>query len=453
MKSDSMWTFLRRSSRFRCGVLARKAAFLLGFFLAGEARVLAASPDGDREVWVTLDRPAFELVSRWWIPRSPLQELAREGELVLLRLPESALEELSERMHVELEHCGGFVVHPDEAAARKELQRFPQAESFVTTALPFQVDQPGWVSRLQAAVDPAAILNTMSVLSTQFINRYHAHPSGLQSAQWIFNTWSALAAARPDVTVEFYSHPPSVTPQPSVVLTWTGRTQPNEVVVLGGHQDSIRSGCNIGSNPNCDAPGADDDASGIASVTEALRVLLSSGFRPKRTVQAIAYAAEEVGLRGSNQIATNYANAGVNVVGVLQLDMTGYPGSPEDILLVTDYTDAELTNFLSDLLATYEPSLVVGTTQCGYACSDHARWHMNGYRAAFPFEAQFGQHNPAIHTSNDTVATLGYSAAHAAKFSRLAVAFVVEASADGLEELLVDDFESGTTAFWSATVP
>ncbi len=443
---------MRRGTR-AAGARRLGARLLRPLFWVAIAHVAFDSPGFGEKLWVTLDRPAFEVVSRWWIPRPSLVEVASAGDILLIQLPEEAFEELGERMHSELGRCGGLVVHPNLAAAQAELARLREPSRAPEGVLPFGIDQPGWVTRVQAAVSPDQILGTIHTLSTQFVNRYHAHPSGAQSAQWIFNTWSALAAGRPGVTVELYSHPPSVTPQPSVILTWTGRTLPGEIVVIGGHQDSTRSGCNIGSNPSCVAPGADDDASGIASVTEALRVLLASGFRPKRTVQAMAYAAEEVGLRGSNHIATSYANASVNVVGVLQLDMTGYPGSMEDILLITDHTDSALTSFVGDLAATYQPSLVVGTTQCGYACSDHARWHANGYRAAFPFEARMGQHNQALHTLNDTLATLGNSAAHATKFTRLAVAFLIESSADGAEELLVDDFESGTTAFWSATVP
>ncbi|PST20787.1 hypothetical protein C7U60_15360 [Mesorhizobium plurifarium] len=36
------------------------------------------------------------------------------------------------------------------------------------------------------------------------------------------------------------------------------------------------------------APGADDDASGVAAVSEMLRVILVSSFRPKRTLQFVA---------------------------------------------------------------------------------------------------------------------------------------------------------------------
>ena len=77
------------------------------------------------------------------------------------------------------------------------------------------------------------------------------------------------------------------------------------------------------------APGADDDASGIATLTEVLRIAMAEGYRPRRTVMFMGYSAEEVGLRGSRAIAQRFAAEGRNVVGVLQMDMTNYraPGS------------------------------------------------------------------------------------------------------------------------------
>ena len=54
----------------------------------------------------------------------------------------------------------------------------------------------------------------------------------------------------------------------------------------------------------------------------------------------MAYAAEEVGLRGSQDIANTYRSQGKNVVSVLQLDMTNHKGSAQDIVFITDYTDS-----------------------------------------------------------------------------------------------------------------
>ena len=64
-----------------------------------------------------------------------------------------------------------------------------------------------------------------------------------------------------------------------------------------------------------------------------------------------------------------------------------------------------------------------------------------------------GESDPWIHTSNDTLVNLDHSAAHAAKFARLAAAFLVEAAVDGPVLPFADGFESGDTSAWNPTLP
>lgn len=70
------------------------------------------------------------------------------------------------------------------------------------------------------------------------------------------------------------------------------------------------------------APGADDDGSGSTNLLEALRVLLCGGFIPENPVEFHWYAGEEMGLRGSLDIARHYKQVGNVVAGMMQMDMT-----------------------------------------------------------------------------------------------------------------------------------
>jgi hypothetical protein len=198
-----------------------------------------------------------------------------------------------------------------------------------------------------------------------------------------------------------------------------------------GHQDSINTS---GGGATGYAPGADDDASGIASMTEVIRVIKETGFKPKRTLQFMAYAAEEVGLVGSKNIAENYRAQNRNVVGVMQLDMTNFTNFADpwaDIVLMTDHTNAAQNQFLRDL-NTHYLQLVMKDDLCGYGCSDHKSWTDNQYPASMPFEAKFSntgtprQYNTALHTTNDTIDRSNGNANHALKFTKLALTFVGE---------------------------
>lgn len=384
----------------------------------------AASAQTTDAVWVTLGEDAFEtLSSRPGVLSDLLPPVAveRRAGVVMTRLRTHDLPAVSALMHEAHNRCAGFIAHASRDDASATLERLGQQNAKML-ATSFDIGQQALVGQVMGDLQAAEILGTISHLSTAYNNRYYLNTSGEQAALWIRDLWQQHAAGRPDVTVETYAHS---FVQPSVILTIPGATLPDEVIVLGAHLDSIRSGA-TNTDPATLAPGADDDGSGIATLSEVIRALLANGFTPDRTVRFMGYAAEEVGLVGSGEIASDYQTAGTQVVAVLQLDMTAFNGSVEDIALVDDYTNADLNTFVGSLIDAYLPELQWTTTTCGYGCSDHASWTNRGFPAAFPFESRFGDHNSQIHTGNDTLATIGNSADHALKFGKLAAAFAVE---------------------------
>jgi leucyl aminopeptidase len=137
----------------------------------------------------------------------------------------------------------------------------------------------------------------------------------------------------------------------------------------------------------------------------------------------MGYAAEEVGLLGSREIAEKFRREETTVVGTLQLDMTMFPGGSPKISFITDFVDADLTRFTQRLVDSHVRAPWV-EGKCGYACSDHASWNRVGYASAFPFEAPPGKRNQKIHTPRDTHDRL--SASHGVTFLKLALAFAIE---------------------------
>jgi leucyl aminopeptidase len=378
------------------------------------------------EVWVTLGQKEAMHLQEATARRGAAPDLIQveaEGEIVVARVREDRMAELVQLIHDELHRCGGFVAHTSRQAAYQAVAR--ELTLVPTVALvDYTLDNGPVVQTLIAGVQETNVRATITSLAA-FFTRYHTTQTGLDSANSIRDLWAGYAQGRPDVTVQLFAHPSATTPQPSVILTIPGTTLPNEIVVLGAHQDSINGGASGRS------PGADDDASGVASLSEVIRVALANGYRPQRTVKFMAYAAEEVGLRGSADIAAQHRNQNANVVGVLQLDMTNYKGSPTiDFALVTDRTNAEQNAFLGQLIDTYL-ALPRTNTQCGYACSDHASWNTQGYVASFPHEAPLANSNPFIHTANDTLAQSGNNATHALKYSKLAAAYMAELAKGG----------------------
>lgn len=207
------------------------------------------------------------------------------------------------------------------------------------------------------------------------------------------------------------------TKQRSLRVRLEGTQRPSEILVLGGHLDSV----NMWGGK---APGADDNASGSASLLEALRVIATRG-PVERTVEFYWYAAEESGLVGSAEIASQYKASAQNVIAVLQLDMTMFPGSGELVIAsMEDFTSAWLRDYLVALNSQYLNVRIV-TDRCGYGCSDHASWHRQGYPTLMPFEADMRSMNSKIHGSGDVI-DASSNFRHSLIFTKIAIAMILD---------------------------
>ena len=372
----------------------------------------AGSRDDSHTVYVTVGTDALASVTALAAKHGePMRLLEANHEAALVALEDDELDQLSHLMHEQFDRCGGFMAHDSLADARAALQQPPPA---VTPD--YTLDRAAIVAGVLPALDKERIRATIGELSAMQ-NRYYRSDTGAAASTWLRDRWRSFST-RPDVTIELFDQG---YPQKSVIMTIPGTTLANEVVVIGGHLDSITM---LGGKTGR-APGADDDASGIATLSEVARALLAADYRPARTIKFIAYAAEEIGLRGSQAIVKEFKKRGINVVGALQLDMTNYKGSEKDIWLMKDFTNAAQNTFVTQLIDTYVGA-TWGLDACGYACSDHASWYRAGVPASMPFESRMRDRNMQIHTANDTLETSNNNAEHALKFARLGAAYAIE---------------------------
>ena len=105
-----------------------------------------------------------------------------------------------------------------------------------------------------------------------------------------------------------------------VVAIQRGSSDPDRVVVISGHLDSR---CSDVMDAECDAPGANDDASGVSALLEAARVL--SRYRFAATIVYSANSGEEQGLYGGKVIAQYAVDHGWKVEANLNNDIVGSP--------------------------------------------------------------------------------------------------------------------------------
>lgn len=402
----------------------------------------ASAANAAPTTWITLGDAAYaklQAAAPQAVAKASKQGQGKE-KVHLVQVDEETMLKLSAAIHKELKRCGGFIAHASEEEGRQALVKANavQPQALATTRPSYTIDNQSTVNAILPTLQASNIAQTITDMSN-FANRYYRTTNGANAANWLAQKWTAMAAGRSDISVTQFTH--SGYNQKSVIMTINGTDNGSEVIVMGGHLDSINMS---GNGETSRSPGADDDASGVASLTEAARAMIASGYKPRRTIKIMGYAAEEAGLLGSKDIASSFKANNINVVGVLQLDMTNYRGSSKDVWIYTDYTDSPQNTFLSSLLSAYMPTATIGYSSCGYGCSDHASWHNQGFPASFPFEAQMGQDNPYIHTSNDTLANSDTQANHALKFAQLAAAYAVELGSDGPVIVKPDTVETFT---------
>ncbi len=135
--------------------------------------------------------------------------------------------------------------------------------------------------------------------------------------------FAAASNGRMTVTVPSYIQEPGVRiPTPTrisnVVARLEGSSDPDRVYLISGHYDSRVTDV---MDFTSDAPGADDDASGVAVSMELARVMATR--RPKSTLIFAAVAGEEQNLYGSTFLAQQLKDEGVDLQGMFTNDIVG----------------------------------------------------------------------------------------------------------------------------------
>ena len=186
-------------------------------------------------------------------------------------------------------------------------------------------------NRIQATIEKLVSFGTRHTLSSQ------TDPNrGIGAATtWVTQQMQAIAATSSgNMTVQQQSFVQGVTstiPTPvtitNIIATLQGTASPQRYYVITGHLDSR---CTSILDNTSDAPGADDDGSGVAVMMELARLFATRQF--PGTLVFAAVSGEEEGLFGSTFMAQQMAAAGADVQGMFSNDIVGasqaFDGTP-----------------------------------------------------------------------------------------------------------------------------
>ncbi|MEO8440526.1 MAG: M20/M25/M40 family metallo-hydrolase [Spartobacteria bacterium] len=185
------------------------------------------------------------------------------------------------------------------------------------------------VKEISAQNIEANIRKLVSFGTRHTLSETKSETGGIGAARrWLkaeFDRYSKDSDGRLKVAMEAFNQPPdernpNLTEVVNVVATLPGE-QPesrDRIYVVSGHYDSRVSDP---LNATADAPGANDDASGVAAVLELARVMSKEKW--DATLVFMAVAGEEQGLYGSTQWARAAKEKNWNIAGMITNDIIG----------------------------------------------------------------------------------------------------------------------------------
>jgi hypothetical protein len=191
--------------------------------------------------------------------------------------------------------------------------------------------------------DPAAIRGCVDTAALKSDLDFIAQPRPPGSAHW--QAVQTLCKERFEqygfaVTLDTFST------GVNVIGVRPGSDKPSEQVLISAHYDHI-DGC----------AGADDNATGVASLLEIARV--TAGAQLGRTLIVACWDQEEQGLLGAEAYAAKAKAQGDNIVTMVSLEMLGFkstaPNSQQtpaglDLLFPAQYAELEQSGFVGDFL-------------------------------------------------------------------------------------------------------
>ena len=183
----------------------------------------------------------------------------------------------------------------------------------------------------------------------------------------------------------------------------------DSLVIVGAHLDAIS--LNQYYQLLEMAPGADDNASGVAVMIELARICHENNLHFRRNIHFMAYDGEELGLYGAYADAEKRSQAGEKIAIMLNNDMVSF--QPDDNWRVTLhwYDNAlDIVSRAAELCAQYTdidpmiPSSVAENEDSHY--SDSYAYYEWGYRAVFAIEYTF---STSYHTEHDVADSNNYA--------------------------------------------
>ncbi len=321
--------------------------------------------------------------------------LARDHTQLLIQLPES-LRAVScapgcraQRLRTPLEARAAFQARTD---------RGPTGTPGSFAGAGARPQPPEFWHALSDAARSDRLFADLDYLATTLQTRYSTTSQMDLACQYVKAAFEALGLAASFDPFVVSGHATQ-----NVVAVKPGAIDPSRIYIVCGHLDSTSP------NPYNVAPGAEDNGSGSAAVLEAARLL--APLQTDYTVYFICFSGEEQGLVGSEHFAAEADQQGLDIRGVLNMDMVAYYEAGGADLWVEGFHYGTSSVWLMDLVGqnaqSYADLAVYQYPGEGWG-SDHEPFHSHGYSAVLLIENEWDNY-ACYHRTCDTVDQLNAS--------------------------------------------
>lgn len=291
-----------------------------------------------------------------------------------------------------LTYRSGTLVKADQNTAMKLAGAGIQMARITKRNLPLNPEKPRFFAGTQDYISMSRIIDDAIAKVSEaefsgyllwledFQTRYALSDTTIAVRNWLKDKFTEFGYT--DVSFDHFIGPQN-SDQANIVAIKPGTSGTDRVIVIGGHYDSIVSDVNM---RMIFAPGVDDNGSGTAGTLELARVFADMDL--ETTLIFVTFAAEELGLWGSEHYAASAANAGMNIDVMLNMDMIAT--LLDDIWDVNVRTDDQSSGFaglIASLTDEYTPLLP--RFQNSGSASDHYPFQQFGYPAIFMQESDF----------------------------------------------------------------
>jgi hypothetical protein len=185
--------------------------------------------------------------------------------------------------------------------------------------------------------------------------------------------------------------------QYNVVATLQSGTNSDSICILGAHYDDITGT----GDPFTVAPGANDNASGVAAAIEIARIMKSNNYIPANTIKFVAFGSEELGLFGSWAYANFALQHNLGIKFMLNNDMIAYEPDNNTAnwkVNILDYDNSHTLRQEAQMLCNKYTILTSYNDNTYHNATDSYPFFASGYKALFFFSDVF---DPDYHSVND----------------------------------------------------